>query len=45
MFETNFSGYNKIWRAQKIWEALPPNSPRGCGPAHTPSKIWTTFIW
>jgi len=41
IFETNFSGNKKIWGGTKeiwgvtkeIWGALPPNAPRGYGPA------------
>jgi len=33
MFETFFSGRNKIWGGTKeIWGAPPPNAPRGYGP-------------
>jgi len=30
MFETIFSGHNKIWGAQSTW-ALPPNAPVATG--------------
>jgi len=46
MLKTFFSGHNKIlWGAQKNWGSITPNAPRGYGPVHTPSKVWTTFIW
>jgi len=36
MFETNFSGHNKIWGDTKKWEgALPPNAHRDYGPVTT----------
>jgi len=33
MLKTNCSGNNKIREVQKSWGELPPNAPRGYGPA------------
>jgi len=46
MFETNFSGHNKIWWGTKNWGALHPNHPRGYGPGLNPFKdlIWISLV-